>query len=120
LSEQPIITPFTLEHWRELAGAENPNAACLSIATGPAFTLVVDGQLLMAGGLRTAGIAQAWAVLSDEGRARPKAILENARPALQQLMSDKGVYRVYAEATIDKPAFFEHMGFHQQNNLWVR
>lgn len=120
MSDKPIILPFTLEHYRQVAGAENPTAACLNIATGPAFSLVVDGRLFMAGGLRVRGIAQAWALLTDEARAHPKLVLEEARPALEQIMSEHGVYRVYAEATADTPAFFTHMGFHQQDNLWVR
>jgi hypothetical protein len=114
------VEPFTMEHYIALCGVDNLNAGIVNLTTGPAFALVDGGHVLAIGGVRVQGIGQAWTALSDEGRSKPKAILRTARAVLHEAIVQERLYRIYAEATVDAPAWFKHLGFHQQDNLFVR
>jgi len=115
-----VVVPFTLDHHRALLGEENINAGIINQISGPAFALVEDGVVLAAGGVRVAGIGQAWAILGPDAAHKTKSVVQAARSVLDEAIVGEKLYRVYAEATVDKPAWFKHMGFHQQNNLFVR
>lgn len=115
-----IVEPYTVDHFRALFGAEPDGTACLNAVSGPGFALIEDGQVLAVGGVRIQGIGQAWAYLGDAAKVMRKTVLLTARAVIQQAMVDEKLYRVYAEATVDKPAWFKHLGFHRQDNLFVR
>jgi len=114
-----IVEPFILDHYREMGG-DNLNAAILNQVSGPAFTLREHGRILAIGGIRVAGIGQAWAFLTEQAKRNPKAFLRAARATMTECMATERLYRIYTEATVDKPTFFKHLGFAQQDNLWVR
>ena len=114
-----IVEPFVLDHYRAMGG-DNINAAILGQISGPAFTLMDGGQILAIGGVRVLGIGQAWALLAPGGEKRAKTILRTARAVIERSMASEKLYRVYAEASVDKPAWFKHLGFHTQDNIYVR
>ena len=114
------IERFTLDHHRKMFGDEKTSTGIINLVSGPGFALV-DGDVLLAiGGVRCEGVGAAWAHLSPEGMHKPKAVLETARAVMADCISTQKLYRIYAEATVDKPAWFKHLGFAQQPNLYVR
>lgn len=115
-----VIEPYTVDHYRLLTGKEPDGMACLNQIAGPAWAVVKGGKVLGAGGIRTQGIGQAWALLGPEAEHRTLTVLKAARAIMERCIVSERLYRVYAEATVDKPAWFEHLGFHQQDNLFVR
>jgi len=114
------IEPFIIDDYRAIAGEENLSAAIVNAISGPAFTLSDGGQILAIGGVRVQGIGQAWAMLAPGAEHRAKTIIKTARAVIEESMRQEKLYRLYAEATVDKPAWFKHLGFHQQNNIYVR
>lgn len=115
-----IVEPFIIDHYRALMGDENLNAAIVNVLSGPGFTLIDGGQILAIGGVRVQGIGQAWAMLAPGAEHRAKTIIKTARAVIEESMKREKLYRLYAEASVDKPAWFKHLGFKQQNNLFVR
>jgi hypothetical protein len=115
------VEPYTLDHYREMTGEqENLGMAALNQISGPGFALIDGGQVIAVGGVRVQGIGQAWALLSPTILKQRKALLRTARDVVEQCIAHEKLYRVYAEASVDKPAFYKHLGFKQQDNLWVR
>jgi len=115
------IEPFTIDHYRAMMGDENLSAACLNLVSGPAFALTEGGIVLAIGGIRVQGIGQAWALLAPgAAEKRAKTVLRTARTVIDQSIAQERLYRVYAEATVDKPAWFKHLGFVQSEKLYVR
>ncbi len=114
-----ILRPFLLDHYRAIGG-DNLNAAIVNRVTGPAFTLFDGREILGMGGIRVQGIGQAWILLMPGAERRAKTILRYSRAAIEEAMAREKVYRLYAEASVEKPAWFKHLGFVQQNNLYVR
>lgn len=116
------IEPYTLDHYRAMTGEkENLGMACLNQIAGPGFMLFDDsGQPIALGGVRVQGIGQAWCLLSPAILKRRKTLLRTAQEVLTECINHEKLYRVYAEASVDTAAFYEHLGFKQQNNLWVR
>lgn len=118
------IEPFNYQHYIALCGVDNVNAAIVSQMTGRAFTLMTDERkphILAMGGIRNDGIGQAWAKFDEKAlKDFPKLILETAKGVIEAAIRTENLYKVYAEATVDKPAWFEHLGFHKQNNIWIR
>jgi hypothetical protein len=115
------IEPFTIDHYRQMTDdLSGLTAACLNQISGPAFTLSDGGQILAIGGIRVQGIGQAWALLGPGAEKRAKTVLRAAREAISHSMTTERLYRVYAEASVDRPAWFKHLGFVQQQNLYVR
>lgn len=114
------VETFILDHYRAIAGDEHLAAACLSQVSGPAFTLIEGGQILAIGGVRVQGIGQAWFMMGPDGTAHTKSVLRAVRAGIEQSIKQEKLYRLYAEVTVDKPAFLKHLGFHQQNNIFVR
>ena len=115
------VEPYTVDHYRQLFGAEPDGTACLNAATGPGFALIDGGHILALGGVRVQGIGQAWAYLGDDAKAMRKSVLLTARAVIQRAMVDEKLYRVYAEATVDPQLpWFKHLGFVQSDRLFVR
>ena len=115
------IEPFTIDHYRAMGGdPAHLNAAIVSQISGPAYAMIEGKVVLAIGGVRVQGIGQAWAMLSPEARKHPKDVLRAARQVIAESMAAERLYRVYAEATVDAPAWFEHLGFIRQDNLFVR
>lgn len=124
------IEPYTAEHFRRLTGEEQvTSTAALNQISGPGFTLMDNGKVIAVGGVRVQGIGQAWCLLSPAILNERRKLIEISQDVLQRCMNDAQVYRVYAEASVDKPHFYELLGFRQQvkdqnenlvHNLWVR
>jgi hypothetical protein len=120
-----IVEPFTIDHYRALAGEKATqaglNAACLNQISGPAFTLMDDGKVLAIGGIQVQGIGQAWAMLSEEARPRDvvEAVIPAARAAIERAMAQEKLFRVFAWASVDAPGWFKRLGFVPQQ-LFVR
>ena len=100
------------------------NAAIVSQVTGPAFTLMTDErkpQILACGGVRCLGVGEAWAVFNQDFlKESPLLVLRTAREVLRKSIEDERLYRVYATATVDKPAWFKKLGFVRAENIFVR
>lgn len=123
------IETYTLDHYRAMTGEkENLGMASLNQVAGPGFALIDGGKVIAIGGVRVQGVGQAWALLSpavlgdDDGKfdRKNKVLMTTARSVLEECIRNEHLYRIYAEASVDKPAFYEHLGFQLQNNLWVR
>lgn len=110
---------FRVEDMVSLGGDSN-GAAC-NMISGPAFTLLDDdGKILAVGGVRCLGIGQAWARVGELGKTHRKTLLKTARQVIEECIARERLVRVYAEATVDTPAWFKHLGFQWQNNILVR
>jgi len=114
------VEPYTVDHFRELAGVQPDGTACLNAVAGPAFALLEGSTVVAIGGVRVQGIGQAWAMLGPDSKGHSKTILRTAREVMAHSIAQEHLYRVYAEATVDKPAWFKHLGFIQQGNILVR
>ncbi|MFH0826093.1 MAG: hypothetical protein V2B18_25360 [Pseudomonadota bacterium] len=126
MSETRIV-PFTMDHYKALVGPEATmdrlNAGMLSVVAGPAWALVEGKQVLAAGGVRTLGIGQAWALLAPAAaQERLRSIVRAAHTVLDQTIAHERLVRVYAEASVDAPHWFEHLGFvlAPEGKLYVR
>lgn len=117
-----IVEAFSMEHYKALFGNENPNCGIVNLTTGPAFALIDRGAVLAIGGVRVTGIGQAWAYLSEEAKQKRnvKSVLRTAKAVIHESITAEKLYRIYAEATVDKPAWFKHLGFEPMNNVFVR
>ena len=117
------VEAFTMQHHAALFGEKNLNGGIVNLTSGPAFALVEDKCVLAIGGVRSLGIGQAWAHLGPEAGGHIKSVLETARAVLRESCARENLYRVYAEAPIDKPTWFEHLGFTKlgtNDHLYVR
>ena len=117
------VERFTLDHYRALFGPEKINLGIVNQISGTAFALVEGKVVLAIGGVRSVGIGQAWAQLGPEAKGHTKSILEAAREVMTESIAAENLYRIYAEAPVDFPDWFKHLGFTRlgdKDHLYVR
>lgn len=95
-----IMTPERLQNAR------------LNQISGPAFTVSDEkGKVLACGGIRTIGIAEAWALLGDIKKNK-RQVFETCSNYLEQMIRQERVWRVFAEAeTPESVRLLSHLGF---------
>jgi hypothetical protein len=114
------VKEFTYRDLVELAGPEKAAVGMVNQMSGPAFTLRDGQQILAVGGVRITGIGEAWAMLSEAGLRKPKTVLKTARSVLEGAMIAERLICVYADPSVDKPAWFEHLGFTYKQGIYAR
>jgi hypothetical protein len=128
------LIPFKAEHLqaatlreddgglRKIGGADWAKCLAANEADGPAWTVLVDGILVGAGGIRIfwPGVGEAWAVFPAGMERFAREILSTSRRQLWTAIRDHGLWRVQATARADFPGaqnFLEHLGFQIEANL---
>lgn len=120
MSTELFLPEHLIALCKENADVERLNSAIINQISGPAFTLIEDGKILGCGGLRVAGVAQAWAYFSTDAlKDKPKTILKESRAAVNEMIAENRIYRVYADPDADD-SWFEHLGFVKQEKVFVR
>jgi hypothetical protein len=120
MSTELFLPAHLIALCKENADVERLNGAIINQISGPAFTLVEDGKILGCGGIRTAGIGQAWAYFSrDALKDKPRTILQESRAAMNEMIAENRIYRVYADPEAGDD-WFKHLGFVKQEKVFVR
>lgn len=93
-------------------------------ASGPAITAVLGDEILMCGGIRIAGIGEAWSAYSERARRHyQKTLLEVTRKYMKKIVDENKLWRLVASAKDDvdsSPEFLKHLGFvRTHNGLYV-
>lgn len=96
----------------------------LNQMAGTAFTLMTDDKseaVLACGGVRSAGIGQMWASFDPDAlKDFPKLILRTSKDVINECIIRENIYKLYADASVNKPAWFKHLGFRLCDNVYVR
>ena len=116
------IQPFTVDHFLALGGdAADIHKAIVNQISGYSFTLTSGGVALAAGGVRTQGIGEAWAMIAPDAKEHHvKSLLRATREVLHECIVRERLYKLYAEATVNAPDWFEHLKFRKRDNLLMR
>lgn len=113
------IVPFSAEDaYRILGNLDEINGARLNQISGPAYSLFHKGELLGCGGIRTAGVGEAWEMLTKEAKEKGniRELLEQSRIMLDKMIREEKIYRIWSESPEGKPKnqnFLKKMGFRE-------
>jgi len=89
-----------------------------NIATGTAETFREDGKIVGVGGIRHIGIAEAWFITPPAIRKKPLKLLRQVRKSLEQIRTDKQLWRIFAASKISEN-FLKHLGFAKNEDFHV-
>ncbi len=120
----PKITfrPFEPEDLKVLVPDVAPGWADVSKASGPALTAMLDGEVLLCGGVRITGIGETWSAYSDKAKQHyQKTLFQITRDYMKKIVDENKLWRLVASAKDGVPeSWFKHLGFVQtQNGLYV-
>ena len=92
-----------------------------NIVTGMAETFREDGKIVGVGGIRHIGIAEAWFITPPAIRSKPLKLLRQVRKSFEQIRTDEGLWRIFAESKISEN-FLKHLGFVKDDgiHIWTR
>lgn len=95
-----------------------PGWAEVSKQSGPAITAVLNDEILMCGGIRIAGIGEAWSAYSDKAKQNyRKAMLAITRDYMKRVVDENKLWRLVASNKDGVPeTFLEHLGFVKTHN----
>jgi len=95
-----------------------PGWAEVSKQSGPAITAVLNDEILMCGGIRIAGIGEAWSAYSDKAKQNyRKAMLAITRDYMKRIVDENKLWRLVASNKDGVPeTFLEHLGFVKTHN----
>jgi hypothetical protein len=88
--------------------------AKLNEVAGPGFTWFADEKVMGCGGIRTAGIGEAWAVFSPEVKSCKKDLLILTRENFKHIIEQLNLWQVFAttkDISPEQSNFLEHLGF---------
>ncbi len=68
MNTEITFRPFEPEDLTILAPDVAPGWGEVSKASGPALTAILDGEVLLCGGVRIAGIGEAWSAYSEKAK----------------------------------------------------
>lgn len=116
----PEITfrPFEPEDLKVLVPDVAPGWGEVSKASGPALTAMLDGEVLLCGGVRIAGIGEAWSAYSEKAKEHyAKTLFEITRNYMKKIVDENKLWRLVASAKDGVPEdWFEHLGFVKTHN----
>jgi RimJ/RimL family protein N-acetyltransferase len=89
---------------------------------GPAYTVIIDGELVFCGGFILMGWnrAEAWTLMSDLFYKYPKACFKICRDYTNKVINEYGLKRVQAIIDVDFEAgvrFAERLGYEEEGRL---
>lgn len=114
-----------------LSQAEKERVADANIKTGPAESFRdEDGRLIGVGGIRIAGVGEAWLITLKEIRCHPDhavrkqkfaEFLRITQTTMKRLCDEHKLWRVYAEGKLST-TFLERLGFERTDKalVWTR
>jgi len=89
-----------------------------NIATGTAETFREDGKIVGVGGIRHIGIGESWFITPPAIRKKPLKLLRQVRKSLEQIRTDKQLWRIFAASKISEN-FLKHLGFAKNEDFHV-
>ena len=96
----------------EVVGAN----ARLNQVAGPAHSIFIDDKLVACGGVRIAGVGEAWACYSPEVLEHVWDVFKHTKANMEQVVREQNLWRVWAEMSVqdDKHrAFLKRLNFKQ-------
>jgi hypothetical protein len=96
--------------------------ANMNIITGTAESFFEDGQLVGVGGIRFAGIGEAWMIVPPDIRDKRKlSLLRETKNTFIRTRDEKNLWRCFAESKISDN-FLKHIGFepNPKGLVWTR
>ena len=92
---------------------ENAANARLNQVAGPAYSYFLDGKLVGCGGVRIAGVGEAWAAYTPEALEHKSGLLLHSRTTLDQIKRDEHLWRMWSESPEAEPNqnFLKHLNF---------
>jgi len=95
-----------------------PGWAEVSKQSGPAITAVLNDEILMCGGIRIAGIGEAWSAYSEKAKQNyQRVMLEKTRDYMKRIVDENKLWRLVASNKDGVPeTFLEHLGFVKTHN----
>ena len=106
----------------ELPDEQKRYLANVNIATGTAQSFFEEGKLVAVGGIRYAGVGEAWLITPPQVREnRGLSLLKETRKMFIETRNEHNLWRVFAESKISE-TFLKHLDFkpHPQGFVWTR
>lgn len=96
-----------------LGSNDEINTARINQIAGPAYTAVIDGKPVGCGGVRVAGVGEAWALYSEQTKETRKELLRHTRYWMDRIIREESLWRLWSECPEQLPNrnFLEHVGF---------
>ena len=105
-----------------LSGQDWERAIDIWAEEGPAYTMIIDDQLVACGGVTLLGWrrGEAWILLSPLFSKYPKSTYVTVKASLDGMIEDNNLRRVQAIVNPEFPAhsrFLKHLGFEYEGTL---
>jgi hypothetical protein len=113
------IRPYKAEDLKILVPDIAPGWSEVNQTSGPAITVVLDGEILLCGGLRIYGLGEAWLACSQNAREHhKKSIFEISKEYIEKFATEKNIWRLVTsakEGMPQSPEFIKRLGFIETN-----
>lgn len=96
--------------------------ARLNQVSGPGFTVYLDNELAGCGGVRIAGVGEAWSVFSPETMKYMWDLFDQSRALLEKIIRNESLWRLWAETKVkdrNHELFLKRLNF-QKREAFVR
>lgn len=111
------VKKFQPEDMLHIIGNTEESAANarLNQVSGPAYSYFLDGKLVGCGGVRIAGVGEAWACYAPEAMKHKSGLLLHSGATLDQIKRDEHLWRLWSESPEQKPNqnFLKHLNFRE-------
>jgi len=90
--------------------------ARLNQVAGPAHSVFIDDKLVACGGVRIAGVGEAWACYSPEVLEHIWDVFKHTRANMEQAVREQHLWRLYAEMSVQDKRhrlFLKRLNFNQ-------
>lgn len=90
--------------------------ARLNQVAGPAHSIFLDGRLAGCGGIRVAGVGEAWACYTPEALEHVWDVFKKSREFIELMVREQHLWRMWAEMSVQDDrhrAFLKRLNFHQ-------
>ena len=109
------LRPFSPQDIVEMTGDPSlEDWASICMMAGPSASIYHQGHIIASGGLRMAGVGEAWFVGADNIRVQAKTLLKMAREQLDTWHKAEKAWRIfaYADPRIESAqTFLKHLNF---------
>lgn len=118
------IRKFQPEDMINLLGCTEEIAANarLNQVSGPGFSYFLDNEIVGCGGVRIAGVGEAWAVFSPETLKYMWDLFSHSKAVLEKIIRNESLWRLWAETKLkdrNHELFLKRLNF-QKREAFVR
>jgi len=109
-----MIREFTVQDGVDILGSEAREDAELNQMSGPGYTMLKGGKTVACGGIKIAGVGEAWFAAGEEAKDYKIQIARESRAWLDRIMEQHRLWRLFAYPGTHESArrFLKYMQFY--------